>query len=200
MRQSPQERLKPQPWVYLAAHLEASGDRGGAKHVRYEFRRLHAQASWPLWRWLRIVFAWLEEEPSRILISIAATLFLGTLVFAGASCAGSMAPTEKDYYERANPVAKEAMKHYPPFNPFVYALENTVPLVKLGMDDKWTPDPAPSALPPCTGWCWFCDGLARASLFRCYWFLAIFRWVLIFSGWFQAAVLGAALTSRFKSE
>jgi hypothetical protein len=35
--------------------------------------------------------------------------------------------------------------------------------------------------------------------FNSYGFLTVTRWVIILLGWFQAAVLGAALTNRFKS-
>jgi hypothetical protein len=68
------------------------------------------------------------------------------------------------------------MEHYPPFQPFVYTLENALPMAKLGIDDKWMPDPT------------------RGS----YLFLATSRWLLILLGWFYAGVLGAALSGRFK--
>jgi hypothetical protein len=91
-----------------------------------------------------------------------------------------------------------ALAHYPRFAPFVYTLENALPLVKLGMDDKWAPDPfhGGDAWFPGHGWSWCLQWLA---MFNSYWFLAGVRWFLILFGWFQAAVLGAALTSRFKS-
>ena len=71
---------------------------------------------------------------------------------------------------------------YPVLNPFVYTLENAVPMVKLGQDDKWAPDRRHP------GKAWFTN----------YWILVWARWMLILSGWFQATVLAAALSGRFK--
>jgi hypothetical protein len=62
-------------------------------------------------------------------------------------------------------------------------LENSLPLVKLGQDDKWAPD---SSLTPKH---WFTN----------YQFLAGFRWSLILAGWAQATILAAALSNRFKT-
>jgi hypothetical protein len=71
---------------------------------------------------------------------------------------------------------------YPKLYPLVYTLENAVPLVRLGQDEKWAPD---QQYPGTT---WFTN----------YWFLMWARWLLILSGWFQATVLAAALSGRFK--
>lgn len=71
---------------------------------------------------------------------------------------------------------------YPTLNPFIYTLENAVPLVKLGQDEKWAPD----RRYPGTNW------------FTNYWFLVWSRWLLILSGWIQATILAAALADRFK--
>jgi hypothetical protein len=72
---------------------------------------------------------------------------------------------------------------YPRFQPFVYTLENALPLVKLGQDDKWAPDPR---YRPTT----------RLTSYR---FLSGFRWFLIVIGWFQATLLATAIGSRFKA-
>jgi hypothetical protein len=126
----------------------------------------------------------LQEAPQRILYSIAVTLILGTLVFAGAGRSGAMIPTD----------AKAEPDHYPPFQPFVYTFDNAVPLVKLGMDEKWRPDPHPTLNPWFPGHHW----LDWLTFFNSYWFLTISRWLLMLSGWLQAAVLAAALSGMFK--
>lgn len=182
--QSRDRRAAPQPWMQLSRHLQANGDRKGAKHVLYKYRCLQAQPKWLPSRWWTVAFAWLEEVPLRILYSIGVTLALGTLVFAGADRSGAMIQTD----------AKAAADRCPPFQPFVYTLENAVPLVKLGIDDKWMPDPRHVPQP------WFPEhhDLNWLGYLNCYWFLAISRWLLILSGWFQATVLAAALSGRFK--
>jgi hypothetical protein len=181
MLQGPDRRTEPQPWMQLAKYLESRGDHTGAKHVVYRFHCLQAKNSGIFLRPWKIAFAWLEEAPLRILYSIATLLICGTLIFAHAGMTGALAPTEKDAYA-AFASGKPIPAAYPALNPFVYVLENSVPLVRLGEDDRWAPDQRHIA----TGW------------FTGYWFLMWIRWILILSGWFQATVLAAALSSRFK--
>jgi hypothetical protein len=76
----------------------------------------------------------------------------------------------------------------------LYTLENSVPLVKLGMDEKWMPDPKHKPQPWFPQFRW----LDWLGWFNSYWFLVTSRVLLIFLGWFQAGVLGAALLRRFK--
>ena len=195
-RQKSEIRIHPQPWMQLRNHLEIKGDKSGAKHVIYKLSCLRAGLlKWHPNRTAAIAFAWLEERPSRILYSIALTLLLGTLIFAGAgpNRSGAMVPTAKDSAGR--PISGAALAYYPRYEPFVYTLDNALPLVKLGMDDKWTPDPNHGG----DGWFPEYRWLDWLGWFNSYWFLTVSRWLLILSGWFQAAVLGAALTSRFKS-
>jgi hypothetical protein len=207
MLQPPNRCTQPQPWMQLRELLERKGDRKGAKYVLFRFRCLQAQKSWILWRWLRIAFAWLEENPLRIGYSILFTLALGTLVFAGAVRSGAMIETIKTQpnmiatYEESlkgaarNPDQsnKPISLHYTSFQPFIYTLENAVPLVKLGMDERWMPDLQHQPQPWChIGW------LGWLKWFNSYGFLVWSRWLLILSGWFQATVLAAALADRFR--
>lgn len=132
-------------------------------------------------RALAVMFAWLEEMPMRILYSIAVSLIIGGLIFSHAGGLGALAPTESQAYE-AFTKGRPMPAAYPALNPLVYTLENALPLVKLGQDDKWAPDRrhAPN------GWA------------TNYWLLMWVRWGLILFGWFQATVLAAAMVNRFK--
>jgi hypothetical protein len=200
-------REKPQPWMQLRDLLERKGDRKGAKHVLFRFRCLQAQESWTPWRWWRIAFAWLEEDLLRILLPISCAVALGTLVFAGAVRSGAMIETVKTQpnmiatYEESSKGAtrnpdqsnKPISLHYTSFQPFIYTLENAVPLVKLGMDERWMPDLQHQPQPWCQiGW------LGWLKWFNSYGFLVWFRWLLIVWGWIQATVLAAAVADRFK--
>jgi hypothetical protein len=181
MLQDLENRAKPQPWMQLKELLEKKGEDSGAKHVLYKFRCLQARKSCLLLRWWKVAFAWLDEAPQRIVYSIAVTLIFGTLVFTAAGLSGALAPTEKDAYSAF--IAGSPMPAaYPVLNPFIYTLENSLPLVKLGQDDKWAPDRRHAT----THW------------FNSYWFLMWTRWALILFGWFQATVLAAALSNRLK--
>jgi len=181
MLQPPDRRAEPQPWMQLSRHLEAKGERKDAKHVVYKLRCLQAGKFRFPFRQLKIAFVWLEESPLRIWRSIAFFLLLGWLVFGYAGARGAIAPTDVEAY-KAFTVGSPMPAAYPTLNPFVYVLENSLPLVRLGQDDKWAPDRR------CPSKSWIMN----------YWLLAWARWILILSGWFQAAVLGAALLGRFK--
>jgi hypothetical protein len=132
-------------------------------------------------RRLAIAFAWLEEAPLRIGYSIAFTVLTGWLIFGIAGCNRLLAPTDPaaDKAFRAN---ADLPAGYPELNTLAYTFENAVPLVKLGQDEKWAPDRT-----------WFPKESPAG-----YWLLVCTRWALILSGWFQGAVLGAALLGRFK--
>lgn len=201
MRQPDKQRTKPHPWMQLSKYLEDNGNRNGAKHVIFKYRCLLAQKQWPLWRWGSCFFAWMEEAPLRICYLIALTVALGTLIFAGADRSGAMyqsvqiQPNAIQIDEKTREVTtKPVSVHYPTFQPFAYALENAVPLVKLGVDEKWVPDPKhlPQAWFPQIGWL---DGL---KWFNSYWFLMISRWGLIVLGWVQATILAVSVTDRFR--
>jgi hypothetical protein len=43
--------------------------------------------------------------------------------------------------------------HYPRFQPLMFSLETTFPLVKLGQADKWQPDPAAPGFMRILRWC-----------------------------------------------
>jgi hypothetical protein len=221
MLQSPEHRIKPGPWTQLSEFLKAKGDRGGAKHVIFKYRTLLAKEKefhplrwlfklpfrlatfrcmWPYFRHPNricvIAFAWLEEAPIRICWAIALTLMVGTLIFAGAFSSGAMLASVQIQPNAVLPngESKNLSAHYPLSQPFLYTLENAVPLVKLGMDEKWMPDPKYEHKP------WFPQvrGLNGMKWFNIYWFLVASRVLLIFLGWFHAGVLGAMLLRRFK--
>jgi hypothetical protein len=185
-------RLEPQPWMQLAKLLESKGDRKGAKHVIYNFRCLRADKKSYFPRRWAIFFAWLEEAPLRILWTLTATVALGTLIFAGGTRSGAMIETVRLQPNFASHSRISA--HYPTFQPFIYSLENGLPLVKLGMDDRWIPDPRHVPQPWFPKHPWL-DGL---KWLNSYWLLAISRWLLILSGWVQATILIAAVSDRFK--
>ena len=186
LRQGPERREEPQPWMQLRSLLEKKGDRKGAKHVLYRFRCLEADKSRFLLRWWKKIFAWIEENEFRIAWPIAATLLIGTLIFNWAGNQKAMTPTDAG-------AAGSISAHYPKYQPFIYTLENSVPLVKFGMDNKWAPDPAPPFCQP-----WF-PSVPWLYFISTYGVLVFTRWALIVGGWFQASVLAAALAGRFKN-
>jgi len=191
----PEEWLtEAQPWMFLSKHLEGKGDRKGAKHVVFAYRCLLARKHWRLWRWWDCFFAWMEENPLRIGWLILLTMLFGTSVFWWGGSKQAMKETiffQPNAYTE-NGGFKPIPALYPKFQPFVYTLENAVPLIKLGMDEKWAPDPSPKFCQP-----WF-PKICGLYFVSTYGVLVFARWALIVWGWIQATILAASVAERFK--
>jgi hypothetical protein len=192
--QNREDQLRPQPWLQLAKHQREQGHDSNAKHVVFVFRSVRATSSWLPSRVLRIAFAALEERPSWIFVPICLCVLFGSLLFSHGGKMRAMAPTSSEAYAAwtQNRLANVA---YPKFNGVVYTLENSLPIFKLGQNDTWTPDPhyKPLSRSPrhsCLAWTAYLSSYAFLSGLRI--FLNLF-------GWFQAIVLGFALTNRFKA-
>jgi hypothetical protein len=175
------DQAEPQPWMQLAALLRAKGDDDGAKRIIFELRRVQAKSTNKALRVWKIGFARLQQQSLWVLIPIVLTTLLATCLFWFASVQGAIAPTSKEAYI-AWSTGNRTDAAYPQFNPFIYSLENDLPLVKFGLDDKWAPDQTYKPK----------DALISYDTLR--WAQVI----LIFWGWFQATVLAAAIGSRFK--
>ena len=176
------DHSEPQPWMQLAALLKAKGDDDGARQIAFELRRVKARSSGRIMRVSKVVFARLQQQPLWILLPIILTTSLATGLFGIAGAKGAMAPTNKDAYvawSKGTPLAAS----YPRFNPLVYSLENDLPLLKLGFDDKWAPDQNYHAKDRIIS----CETLRGA------------RVLVVLLGWFQATVLAAAIGLRFKN-
>jgi hypothetical protein len=181
------KQVEPQPWFQLSKILDAHGKKKDAKHVIYTMRLEQARSYtadlhwWNIFTFIRrgwnIVVAWLEENLFRVGWTLAALIILGCGLFWYARHA--IAPTDRTVYlEWAG--GQPFQSAYPKFQPLIYTIENAVPIVKLGQDDKWGPDP-------------------NYRPISCYWFLSSSRWFLIAAGWFQATLLAAAINQRFRS-
>jgi hypothetical protein len=166
--------------MQLAALLRTKGDDDGAKLVIFQLRCAQAKPANKAMRAWKIAFARLQQQPLWVLAPIVLITSLATCLFWFASVRGAMAPTSKDAYA-AWSSGSRMDSAYPRFNPFIYSLENGLPLVKFGLDDKWAPDPS-----------YKCRAVSYDTL----------RWarvLLILLGWLQATLLAAAIASRFKS-
>jgi hypothetical protein len=152
------ELFSPQPYLQFAKTLRDLGNETGVKQVLVEMERRkwgeHEKNSPPQIR-LRLSC---EEtllkavgygySPGNAIWYLLGLNALGWVVYRRAKLARAMAPTDKDAYTefRKSGVAPD---YYPPFSPLIYTIENSVPLVNLGQDDHWQPDPNPprSVLP-----------------------------------------------------
>jgi hypothetical protein len=202
-RQPPNELANAQPWMQLARVLEANGDSDGAKQVIYEYSRQQVRPANALRRAASFPVHLLQKQPLWVLVPIAALNGLGSLVYWRAKRMRAMVPTEKEArtaFEKEEPLPAG----YPPFNPFIYTFETILPVVKLGQEDVWTPDPHASPgdwLPGRPTWLRSFANRWRPTrwFFRLdYTRLAIIRWTLVILGWVLAGILTYAIGSRFE--
>jgi hypothetical protein len=176
------ELRERQPWAQFASVLKERNDDVGAKRVIFAYHQ--AQSRRLAWhrRYTKLLYPKLQQNPFWILLSIAVSTAFAGLIFWMGSVNGALAPTNVDAY-KAWATGSQYRQAYPAFQPFVYALENDLPLVKLGQNDQWVPDRNHRA----------------KHWFDSYGFLYGTKTCLILFGWVQASILATALASRFKN-
>jgi hypothetical protein len=211
-----------QPWEQLASFFKASGDPEAAKEVLYAYER-HSRGRNPLWRGTTYPWDQIVQWPWKIPIPIALLWLLGWLVFWRAHRMRLMSPTNQEAL-KAFTKNGSAPETYPMFHPCIYALENVLPVVRLGQDGAWQPNAASTG----AGWRPFrsllaCSGswakrwagtrwilrltrarrrsLAAATRWRfrlTYRGVTAVRWSMIILGWFLAIILVGAISGLFK--
>ena len=204
-----QQEFKPQPYRQLAKLLSESGDEEGAKEVLFEME--HRRWAGSRRRLIRVSGTVLQDTigygiyPERAIGYLCGLTALGWVLYRRAARVGAMAPTEKDAYAEFHATGRPPA-HYPPFNALIYSLENCVPLVKLGQDNHWQPDPnpqdpAPSVAPELR----IRKTLATLRLLRLPAqvtspaALRWMRWIMIILGWLLATFFVAAVTGIVKT-
>ncbi len=221
-----QPNFAPQPYCQLAKMLRAMGDHNGARKVLYEMEcrcRREPTATWfericmrvwdwsvdhfgPFWQWLLKWSIGHGYYPYRALLGLVFLTLLGTVLFGLGYMGGSMTPTERDAYVSFEKHGWPP-RHYQQFNPLVYSIENSVPLLKLGQDNAWAPDPGPRDQEQAAAVNFLpFKLLARAaskwrlSLLAPPWFLRFFRWSQIMIGWLLATLFVAGVTGVVRRE
>jgi len=141
----PRSPFHPKPYLQLAKILKESGDDKGSKRVLIEMEdRLWKGDFWgpvvrPALRWT-VGYGY---YPLLIILWAALLTVVGWFIYQSSYHAGGMVPTEKEACATFEEQERKLPAHYPGFSPFIYSVENSLPLVKLGQADKWQPDPAP---------------------------------------------------------
>ena len=167
----------PEAWLCLANALDNRGDREQARWVRYVFRRHQAQASGSVVKkFSGLAWARLRRNPLIIVLPIAFSFCVGTGVFSHYRDHFSRTAAPERAVVGAH--AGESATAYPLFVPPIYALENALPILQLGQDEKWAPNPQKGIV--------------------VYWILSILRWIMIIFGWLCGITLGFAVSERLK--
>jgi hypothetical protein len=195
--QNDENQLRPQPWVQLAKFARERGHDEDARHVMYVYDCAKAGSSTPrtrsLYRFFATWLAALREKPIRILKPISCCLLVGSLLFWHAGRMRAIAPTSSAAY-LAWTQGRLSDQAYPRFNGMIYAIDNSLPILKLGQSDSWAPDPhyKPQNWFPDYPW------LDWTAWFSSYEFLLIARVILNVLGWGFGIILGLALTTRLR--
>jgi hypothetical protein len=186
-----QAPFTPQPYRQLAKVLSDSGQEDEAQEILVRMQQLQRAQHWYqgpeslLLRW-SVGYGYHPLWAFWELVGLAG---LGWIIYRRAQVTGTMTPTDRDAYESFKTNGAPP-GHYPRFAPFVYSVENSLPLVKLGQADRWQPDPRPrhSATSAKGWWSRFRCVLESSTFVRC------FLWIQIILGWILATLFAAGVT------
>jgi hypothetical protein len=188
---------QPQPYRELARVLRASGAEEGATTV--EIARENALTEFGggtlgtrLWRYTLHWTIGYGYRPLQALWWILGFVLFGAGLFRWGYSARLITPTEENAYESfvktGNPPP-----HYPPFNSFVYSLENFLPVVELHQGNYWRPNPQHTPIGKRRLVFAFGGETVPARLLR--WYL----WLHILAGWTVTPLLFAGLAGLLRS-
>jgi hypothetical protein len=143
-----QQPFTPQPYRQLAKVMRNAGVDRGERRVLFELEdrlwREEPTVSSTLLRGPLSLVVGYGYYPLRALVGLVILVLVGWGVFAAAHSARAMVPIDERAYQLFK-TSGTTPPHYQPLNPFVYSLEDSLPLVKLGQTDRWQPDPTPGS-------------------------------------------------------
>lgn len=135
--------FNPQPYKQLAAVFKSGGDDAAARAVLIsmeDVRHAHDDKTrlGRLWgETLRFTIHY-GYEPWRALIPSIAVVALGWGFFWIGNCRKVIAPSEKEAFDLLDKNGVAA--HYPRFFSLIYSLDVFLPIINLGLKDKWLPN------------------------------------------------------------
>ncbi|MFZ0962007.1 MAG: hypothetical protein WAO35_13975, partial [Terriglobia bacterium] len=208
---SRQAAFEPQPYRQLAKVLREMGDEGGARNVLIEAGRRGWEQSHRGWSgqvsswFLRTTIAY-GVTPTRAFWWLLALTLAGTMLFGLGYLAGSITPTSSEAYATFEKQGWPP-RNYQAFNPVIFALENSVPVLKLGQDNAWEPVPGSRELerPGAVNisslkWVGSVSGKYFPEWIMSSWLLRGYRWLQIVMGWVLATLFIAGVTGVVRKE
>src|SRR5262249_34367719 len=200
LKRQPRARLtntvRPQPWDQIVRVLRAMGDDRDAERVAVEKRNLALESGEiDGWRYAgNFLLKWLAEygyAPHRLVIIMLVVCGGFGAYYHWAARQGIFAPTSVALVNRYEQPCRANWSHcsqlppeYSTFNPWIYALENSLPVVDFGQRRDW----APMTHRPGGGdW-------------KRGWWVRIATWVHVFLGWAGSLLLAGILSGLIKRE
>ena len=198
-RQTVAMQKQPQPYRQLADVLRAAGRPEGAINVAIAHQdalRTLEHLSFGDWLWRVVLDTTIGYgyRPLRAVWWILLFVFVGGALFRSGYRARLITPTEAHAYELFVQTG-EPPPHYPPFNSFVYSLENFLPIVELHQGEYWRPNPRHTPIR---------RGRAKGrKLATDRWLAPMLRWYLwlhILAGWTITPLLFAGLAGLLRND
>jgi len=189
-------QAQSQPYRQLALVLREAGRPEGAINV--EIAHQDALTTFTtagfgerLWRLILDAVLGYGYRPLRAVWWILLFVIAGGMLFRRGYMARIITPTEADAYEVFVRTG-EPPPHYPPFNSFVYSLENFLPVVELHQGEYWRPNPRHTPL----------RGDRSAKLGDAFFprMLRWYLWVHILAGWTITPLLFAGLAGLLRND
>lgn len=195
-----QDSYSRQPYRQLASVMKDYGNEKDSREVLYRMECLSEAQENPsavdsVWNWALKYVVGYGYYPFRALWWFLGLVLVGFLLFRAGFYAGSVVPSEKDAYTRFTQ-ERTLPGHYERFHAFIYSVENSFPLLKLGQEDLWQPDPAVGSV----------RGRCHSRRERAFHKLVApnslrwFRWGQILAGWILATMWIAGLAGLVRRD
>lgn len=191
-----QKKFTRQPYRRLAKVLKDSGDDRGFRKVcmRMEERALEGRSWWRRFTGhvlgATIGYGYASQ---RAVYWVLGLILLGTIVYWHGR--RTMVPTQKDAYSEFV-TNGDPPPYYGRFHAVAYSIDNSFPLVKLGIQDKWAPRERAAqdtALP--AGWLqWIEWRTCSPGFLRC------FRWGQICVGWILTTLFAVGVSGLIRKD
>jgi hypothetical protein len=191
-----QTKFTRQPYRRLAKVLRDTGDDKGFRRVcmRMEERAREGQSWWRRFfgHVLRLTIGY-GYASQRAVYWVLGLIAAGTLVFWHGRA--MMVPTQKDAYVDFVD-KKDTPAYYGRFHALAYSVDNSFPLVKLGMQEKWAPRErvASDTARPANWLQWIDWRLQSPGFLRC------FRWAQIGAGWILTTLFAVGVTGLIRED
>jgi hypothetical protein len=190
-----QTKFTRQPYRRLAKVLKDGGDDKGFRKVciRMEERAREGQRWWRrlpghLLRWT-IGYGY---DSKRAVYWVLGLVVLGTIVYAHGR--SNIVPTNKEAYDEFV-TNKVTPAYYGGFHPMAYSFDNSFPLIKLGLQEKWAPrDTANDGVKPTNPAQRVDWGMSSPG------FLRWFRWGQICVGWILTTLFAVGVSGLIRKD